>query len=255
MNFHVGRDEPIETSSILVSDGRSAAWMAAGFTRISSDSCNVVCSEHWEFEQAALAAGHCTVPIQCFGPDRVVVTDPHPSLLRSKPVGLPEIGSGRSISAARMTYETLRAAPASSIVVTEDATFASLVDALSNGDHLLLDRVAGEARGSAIAVAVGAKAAARDRVVIAIVESTSFISGASDFEIAGRYAMPIAAIVCSEMHNSYDKLAVIAGGHGERVDDARKLELHLRNAFSAPIPTVINAVMTRAVVAQSTPIH
>lgn len=260
IDFGAGRQETPTGASprdrIVARDGRAAAWMAAGWAAITGEPGSVVCSEAWDFEQAVTAASYCTVPVHCFGPDGLQAPVPRPASTIGRILGSPQTAAGRAIRPERLVAETLAAIPPglTCAIVVEDERYAALVEALRGPSVTLavklIDRIAGSAHGSAVAVATGVKAADRSRIVVVITDPASFVAGAADLETAGRYGLAVATVVGTVPDGSppppYEQLAAIAGGHGECVEDAGRLPLHLRNAIAAPMPTVINAILDPA---------
>ena len=124
------------------------------------------------------------------------------------------------------------------------------------------------ALGMGLPWAIGAKVAHPDRPVILLTGDGSFGFGAMELDTAARHDLPIAVVVGNDggwgivrhmqqlVHGravasdlpgtAYEKLAEMAGGHGERVERAADLEIALHNAFAAKMPVVLNVMIDPA---------
>jgi acetolactate synthase-1/2/3 large subunit len=118
------------------------------------------------------------------------------------------------------------------------------------------------ALGMGVPWAVGAKIAHPDRPVVVLAGDGSFGFCAMELDTAARHDAPIAVVVgndggwgivrhmqqlvhgravASDLHGTvYERLAEMAGGHGERITRAPDLPLALENAYAAKMPVVLN---------------
>jgi acetolactate synthase-1/2/3 large subunit len=107
--------------------------------------------------------------------------------------------------------------------------------------------------------------------VVVLAGDGSFGFSAMELDTAARHGLPIAVVVGNDggwgivrhmqqlVHGravasdlpgtAYEKLAEMAGGHGERIDRAPALELAFSNAFAAKMLVVLNVVL------DPTPMH
>jgi acetolactate synthase I/II/III large subunit len=121
------------------------------------------------------------------------------------------------------------------------------------------------ALGMGVPWAIGAKIAHPDRPVVVLSGDGSFGFGAMELDTAARHDLAIAVVVGNDggwgivrhmqqvVHGravasdlpgtAYEKIAEMAGGHGERIERATDLELALHNAFAAKMPVVLNVLL------------
>ena len=121
------------------------------------------------------------------------------------------------------------------------------------------------ALGMGVPWAIGAKVAHPDRPVVVLSGDGSFGFGAMELDTAARHDLAVAVVVGNDggwgivrhmqkvVHGravasdlpgtAYEKIAEMAGGHGERIERAPDLELALHNAFAAKMPVVLNVLL------------
>ncbi len=124
------------------------------------------------------------------------------------------------------------------------------------------------ALGMGVPWAIGAKIAHPDRPVVVLSGDGSFGFGAMELDTAARHDLAVAVVIGNDggwgivrhmqqlVHGravasdlpgtAYEKLADMAGGHGDRIDRATDLELALHNAFAAKMPVVLNVLLDPA---------
>jgi acetolactate synthase-1/2/3 large subunit len=169
---------------------------------------------------------------------------------------------------ARLVAELAAALPPDAIVCVDAGELAlwavEALPALSPGSQMSSLGSAMGALGMGVPWAVGAKIAHPDRPVIVLSGDGSFGFGAMELDTAARHDAPVAVIVGNDggwgivrhmqqlVHGravasdlpgtAYERLAEMAGGHGERVDRAADLEVALHNAVKATMPVVVNVL-------------
>jgi len=121
--------------------------------------------------------------------------------------------------------------------------------------------------GSAIPMALGARAAHPDRLVIAALGDGTFGFHAFELDTAARHGLPVIAVVgndarwnaehqlqlqhygaertvgCELLPTRYDQVATALGAHGEHVEYPADLEAALARAVASGRPAVLNVMI------------
>jgi len=177
--------------------------------------------------------------------------------------------SGDPIHPARLVAELAAALPEDAIVCVDAGELAlwavEALPALRPGSQMSSLGSAMGALGMGVPWAIGAKVAHPDRPVVVLAGDGSFGFCAIELDTAARHDLPISVVVGNDggwgivrhmqqlVHGrvvasdlpgtAYERLAEMAGGHGERIDHAPALELALSNAFMAKMPVVLNVLI------------
>ncbi len=176
------------------------------------------------------------------------------------------------IHPARLVAEVAAWLPEDAIVCVDAGVLALwAVDALPArrpGSSMSSLGSAMGALGMGVPWAIGAKVAHPDRPVVVLSGDGSFGFGAMELDTAARHDLAVAVVVGNDggwgivrhmqqlVHGravasdlagtAYEKLADMAGGHGERIERASDLELALHNAFASKMPVVLNVLLDPA---------
>ena len=177
--------------------------------------------------------------------------------------------SGDPIHPARLVAELAAALPEDAIVCVDAGELAlwavEALPASRPGSQMLSLGSAMGALGMGVPWAIGAKVAHPDRPVVVLTGDGSFGFSAMELDTASRHDSPIAVVVgndggwgivrhmqklvhgravASDLHGTaYERLAAMAGGHGERIDRAPALPVALENAFVSKTPVVLNVLI------------
>lgn len=242
--------------AVAARDARSAAWMAAGWAAVTGRT-GWVAAEGDDLALAELVAGGSRAPVRCAPRWEIPAEDFAASIPAwSPPVSSPApVGEwaridARPIRLERLAADLIAALPPGAIVCVDAATLARPVHAAaaSHPSALVLSDISRSARGAAVAWAVGAKAAAPERTVVALTDAAGFAIAAMDVPAAAAAGLPVAVVVANGERDPapLELVAAIAGGHGEPVADPARLAIHLRNAMTVTIPTVLNVTVDPA---------
>jgi acetolactate synthase-1/2/3 large subunit len=152
------------------------------------------------------------------------------------------------------------------ILVADGGEFGQWIQAGCEAGTRLINGPSGSI-GSAIPMALGAKAAHPDRLVIAALGDGTFGFHAFELDTAARYGLPVVAVVgndarwnaehqlqirhygadrtvgCELSPSRYEQIAVALGGHGERVERADDLDPALDRALRSGLPAAINVMI------------
>jgi acetolactate synthase-1/2/3 large subunit len=179
------------------------------------------------------------------------------------------------IHPARLVAEFAATLPEDAIVCVDAGELALwAIDALpARGPGSMMSSLGSAmgALGMGVPWAIGAKAAHPDRPVVVLSGDGSFGFSAIELDTAARHGLPIAVVVGNDggwgivrhmqqlVHGravasdlpgtAYERLADMAGGHGERLERAPDLEIAFQNAFAAKMPVVLNVLI------DATPMH
>ena len=177
--------------------------------------------------------------------------------------------SGDPIHPARLVAELVTSLPEDAIVCVDAGELAlwavEALPALRPGSQMLSLGSAMGALGMGVPWAIGAKIAHPDRPVVVLAGDGSFGFSAMELDTAARHGAPVAVVVgndggwgivrhmqqlvhgravASDLHGTaYERLAKMAGGHGERIARATELPVALENAFVAKTPSVLNVLI------------
>ena len=177
--------------------------------------------------------------------------------------------SGDPIHPARLVAELAAALPEDAIVCVDAGELAlwavEALPAMRPGSQMLSLGSAMGALGMGVPWAVGAKVAHPDRPVVVLAGDGSFGFCAMELDTAARHGAPVAVVVGNDggwgivrhmqqlVHGRavasdlpgtvYEKLAEMAGGHGERITRAADLPLAFENAMVAKSPSVLNVLI------------
>jgi thiamine pyrophosphate-dependent acetolactate synthase large subunit-like protein len=180
--------------------------------------------------------------------------------------------SGDPIHPARLVAELAAALPVDAIVCVDAGELAlwavEALPAWRPGSQMLSLGSAMGALGMGVPWAIGAKVAHPDRPVVVLAGDGSFGFSAMELDTAARHGLPVAVVVGNDggwgivrhmqqlVHGrpvasdlpgtAYEKLAEMAGGHGERIERAPELELAFSNAFASKMPVVLNVMVDQA---------
>lgn len=244
---------PGSAGHAVARDARSAVWMAAGWAAVTGRTGWVEATGE-DLALARLIAGGSRAPVRCAAPWEI----PDESFQTTMPVTNPAVEGeapiedwrrldGRPIRLQRLAADLIAALPAGAVLCVDDAGLAgpALAAGAAHRSALILADVCRPSRGAAVAWAIGAKAAAPQRTVVALTDEAGFAIGAMDVPAAADAGLPIAVVVANGRREPapLELVAAIAGGHGESVWDPAHLSIHLRNAMTVTIPTVINVVV------------
>lgn len=247
---------PCAARVVAARDGRSAAWMAAAWASVTGRSGRVA-ADGDDAALARLVADRSRVPLRVGPLDNVASPgdDGDAIWLEGSDARRADVAEWSRIDARPIRLERLAAdlvgvLPPGAIVCVESPRLepVALAAAAAHPSALALARLCGASRGAAIAWAVGAKAASPSRTVVALTDATGFAIGGMDVATAARHGFPVAVVVANAEQDlpAFELVAPIAGGHGEQVTDPARLAIHLRNAMSVTIPTVINVAVEAA---------
>ena len=177
--------------------------------------------------------------------------------------------AGEPMHPAHLVGELAAALPPDAIVCVDAGELAlwavEALPALLPGSQMSSLGSAMGALGMGVPWAVGAKVAHPDRPVVVLSGDGSFGFGAMELDTAARHDAPVAVVIGNDggwgivrhmqqlVHGrvvatdlrgtAYEKLAEMAGGHGERIDRAADLPVALHNAMAAKMPVVVNVVI------------
>jgi len=252
--FSARLDAPPSQGVVAARDGRSAAWMAAAWSVVTGRTGHVAVSDADDKALAHLVAARARVTLSIGSPERTAgeADDAHACLIADARSPAAPVDEWRAIDARPIRLERLaadltRVLPPGAVVCVEVADLEPVVlaAAAAHPSVLALSRLSGLPRGAAIAWAIGAKAAAPSRTVVALTDAPGFAIGGMDLATAARHDLPVAVVVANAEHDlpAFELVAPIAGGHGEQVTDPSRLAIHLRNAMSVPISSVINVAV------------
>lgn len=253
--FSAAFDEPVAPGVIAARDGRSAAWMAAAWACVTGRAGRVAAEEPDDAALARLVAERSGVPV-LIGPRDRMPAEPDDAFWiagsgeRPAPVEQWARIDSRPIRPERLAADLIGVLPPGAIVCVESPRLepVALAAAAAHPSVLALSRLCGASRGAAIAWAIGAKAAAPSRPVVALTDATGFAIGGMDIASAARHDLPVAVIVANAERDlpAFELMAPIAGGHGEQVTEPSRLAIHLRNALAVTISSVINVAVDAA---------
>jgi acetolactate synthase I/II/III large subunit len=152
------------------------------------------------------------------------------------------------------------------ILVADGGEFGQWVQAGCEAGTRLINGPSGSI-GSAIPMALGAKAAHPDRTVIAVLGDGTFGFHAFELDTAVRHGLPVVIVVgndarwnaehqlqihhygaartigCELRPTRYDQVAIALGAHGEHVERHADLEPALASALASDRPAVINVMI------------
>lgn len=153
------------------------------------------------------------------------------------------------------------------IFVSDGGEIGQWAQALVSAPDRLINGIGG-AIGPAIPFAIGAKLAAPDRPVLAVIGDGTFGFHMAEFETAMRYALPFVAVIGNDGRWNaeyqiqlrrygrertvgcqlntairYEKVVEAFGGHGALVDNVRDIEPALRQAFASRRPACVNVLI------------
>ena len=177
--------------------------------------------------------------------------------------------AGDPIHPARLVGELAAALPRDAIVCVDAGELAlwavEALPAMEPGSQMSSLGSAMGALGMGVPWAVGAKIAHPDRPVVVLSGDGSFGFGAMELDTAARHGAPVAVVIGNDggwgivrhmqqlVHGrtvasdlagtAYEKLADMAGGHGERVTRPADLEVALHNAIASKMPVVVNVAI------------
>lgn len=237
-------------------DARSAVWMAAGWAAVTGRTGWVAAAPE-DLALARLIADGSRAPVRCAAPWDIpeesfdaAIPAANPAVDRAAPLDEWSRLDGRPIRPERLAADLIAALPPGAILCVDDASPAGPVIAAgaTHRSALVLTDVCRPSRGAAVAWAIGAKAAAPQRTVVALTDDAGFAIAAMDVPAAADAGLPIAVVIANGRRRPapLELVAAIAGGHGESVWDPAQLSIHLRNAMTVTIPTVINVAVDPA---------
>lgn len=186
-------------------------------------------------------------------------------------------GEGSPVPPGRIAREIISAAGRDAVLVSDGGDIhtwcVTTFPAYRPGSLLTTHDSLGTV-GVGVPYALGAKAAAPDRTVLACIGDGSFGFGALELETAARHNLPFVAVVANNgawgmvRHEqtrqfrptpatelsvaSYERIAEAFGGHAERVEDASRLGPAIARAIASGKPAVVNVICQRGVVSQVT---
>jgi acetolactate synthase-1/2/3 large subunit len=181
---------------------------------------------------------------------------------------------GQPESGGRLDSATLCASIGSFLATQDDAIFISdggeigqWAQALASAPDRLINGVAG-AIGPGIPFAIGAKIAAPDRQILAVMGDGTFGFHMAEFETAVRYGVPFVAVIGNDGRwnaehqiqmrsygidrsigcglgaaTRYEKVVEALGGYGVLVERVADVEPALREAFASKRPACVNAII------------
>ncbi|HEX9695922.1 MAG TPA: thiamine pyrophosphate-dependent enzyme [Actinomycetota bacterium] len=251
-----GPDVAGPARTIAARDARSAAWMAAAWASVTGRVGRVAAEAADDAALARLVADRSRVPVRIDAAEMIgAVDDVEAFCIEGSDVARAPVGEWARIDARPIRLERLAAdligvLPAGAIICVESPRLepVALAAAAAHPSVLALSRLCGASRGAAIAWAIGAKAASPQRTVVALTDATGFAIGGMDIATASRHDLPVAVVVANAERDlpAFELVAPMAGGHGEQVTEPSRLAIHLRNAMSVTIPTVINVAVEAA---------
>lgn len=153
------------------------------------------------------------------------------------------------------------------ILVSDGGEIGQWAQALATAPDRLVNGVAG-AIGPAVPFAIGAKVAAPDRPVLAVMGDGTFGFHMAEFETAMRHGLPFVAVIGNDGRWNaehqiqlrrygtaraigceigaavrYDKVATAFGGHGVLVERVGDIEPALHEAFTTRRPSCLNVLI------------
>lgn len=150
-----------------------------------------------------------------------------------------------------------------SVLVIDGGEFGQWAQACLTARHRIINGAAG-AIGAALPMAIAAKQARPDALVVAVMGDGSFGFHCAEFDTAVRAGVPILCIVgndacwnaeyqiqlrdygpdrtqgCELLPTHYEKVAISFGGHGETVDSLDALSAALLRAAASGLPACVN---------------
>jgi acetolactate synthase-1/2/3 large subunit len=153
-----------------------------------------------------------------------------------------------------------------SVLVSDGGEFGQWAQACLHAPNRLINGPAA-AIGSALPMAIGAKAAKPDVPVIAFMGDGTFGFHAMEIDTAVRYKLPFVTVVgndarwnaeyqiqlrnygadrlvgCELLPTNYDRVSIALGGHGEHVDKAGDLLSGVQRAHHSGLPSCVNVMM------------
>lgn len=155
------------------------------------------------------------------------------------------------------------------VLVCDGGEFGQWIQAGTEARVRLINGLSGSI-GSALPMAVAARLACPDRVVIATLGDGTFGFHPFELDTAARYGLPVVAVVgndarwnaehqiqlraygadrtvgCQLLPSRYDEVGRALGGHGELVERARDLEPALARAVASGRPACVNVMIEGA---------